>query len=163
MNALLVLEGMSSTEDTNFLVAHHPLLHIGCFNGAIMTMDWTMQNSLSPTTLDRVSAIFSGHMHWLQVLAVGHGGTKLFNSSIDEELYPHIRLVVGEPEIYLATIERGYTMNEFGYAIMERNDDLNYDVTFYVFNQTTREILEMEDHSKGTSQRDRLIIRSVQQ
>jgi hypothetical protein len=28
MNALLVLEGMSSTEDTNFLVAHHPLLHI---------------------------------------------------------------------------------------------------------------------------------------
>lgn len=52
MNAMLVLEGMSSTEDTNFLVAHHPLLHIGCFNGAIMTMDWTMQNSLSPTTLD---------------------------------------------------------------------------------------------------------------
>ena len=115
-----------------------------------------MQNSLSPTTLDRVSAIFSGHMHWLQVLefndnalppqlTVGHGGTKLFNSSIDEELYPHIRLVVGEPEIYSATIERGYTMNKFGYAIMERNDELNYDVTFYVFNQTTREVLEMED------------------
>jgi hypothetical protein len=68
MNAMMVLEGMSSTKDTNFLVAHHPLLHVGCFNGAIMTMDWTMQNSLSPTTLDRVSAIFSGHMHWLQVL-----------------------------------------------------------------------------------------------
>ena len=76
---------------------------------------------------------------------VGHGGTKLFNSSIDEELYPHIRLVVGEPEIYSATIKRGYTMNKFGYAIMERNDELNYDVTFYVFNQTTREVLEMED------------------
>lgn len=111
-----------------------------------------MQNSLSPTTLDRVSAIFSGHMIGFKIfrrctptqLTVGHGGTKLFNSSIDEELYPHIRLVVGKPEIYSATIERGYTMNKFKYAIMERNGDLNYDDTFYVFNETTREILEMD-------------------
>lgn len=67
------------------------------------TLDWTLQQYLDPSTLDRVSGVVAGHMHWLEVLAfenedlpvqlvVGHGGTKvclfIYLFCFEKEMYP---------------------------------------------------------------------------
>jgi hypothetical protein len=59
------IEDLSTERDTNFYVGHRPLLAIGCNWTDIVTLDWTLQQSLSQNTLHRISAIISGHMHWL--------------------------------------------------------------------------------------------------
>jgi hypothetical protein len=53
-------------------------------------LDWTFEQSLGSTTLDRISACISGHMHWFEVLkfvndilppqlVVGNGKLSLFS------------------------------------------------------------------------------------
>lgn len=59
------IEELSAERETNFYVGHRPVLGIGCNYTSIVTLDWTLQQSLGPTTLDRISGIISGHMHWL--------------------------------------------------------------------------------------------------
>lgn len=56
------IEEMSLEADTNFYLGHRPIFGIGCNNGSIATLDWTLQQSLGRSTLDRISATFSGHM-----------------------------------------------------------------------------------------------------
>lgn len=56
------IEQMSLQSDTNFYLGHRPIFGIGCNNGTIAALDWTLQQSLGRTTLDRISATFSGHM-----------------------------------------------------------------------------------------------------
>eukprot|EP00804_Cyclotella_cryptica_P008753 CCRYP_018463-RB/>CCRYP_018463-RB protein AED:0.03 eAED:0.03 QI:300/1/1/1/0.66/0.5/4/814/481 len=56
------IEVMSLESDNNFYIGHRPLFGISCNNGTVVTLDWTLQQSLGPTTLNRISAIFSGHM-----------------------------------------------------------------------------------------------------
>jgi hypothetical protein len=147
------LEAMSAERDTNFFVTHHPVLAIACNDTEIIVEDWTLQQALGSNTLDRVSAIISGHQHWLQVLefnddalpaqlVVGHGGTKMIPNFVDQDSLARIKLEVGQPELNIAaTVKRGITMSQFGYGIMERNDDnMDYDVTFYGLDETTREV-----------------------
>lgn len=56
------IKRMTLDADTNFYLGHRPIFGIGCSNGSIATLDWTLQQSLGRTTLDRISATFSGHM-----------------------------------------------------------------------------------------------------
>lgn len=56
------MEKYSQNYGTNFYVGHRPLLGLGCNEGEFVTLDWTLQQSLGPNTLDRISAIISGHM-----------------------------------------------------------------------------------------------------
>ncbi|KAL3765302.1 hypothetical protein ACHAW5_006087 [Stephanodiscus triporus] len=146
------LEAMSAERDTNFFVTHHPILAIACNDTEIIVEDWTLQQALHSNTLDRVSAIISGHQHWLQVLefnddalpaqlVVGHGGTKLIPNWVNQDSLTRIKLEVGQPELNIvATVKRGITMSQFGYGIMERNDGMDYDVTFYGLDETTRKV-----------------------
>jgi hypothetical protein len=59
------IEELSQERETNFYVGHRPIFGIGCDNTSIVTLDWTLQQSLGPTTLDRISGLITGHMHWL--------------------------------------------------------------------------------------------------
>lgn len=82
---------------------------------------------------------------WLEVLqfdndelpaqmVVGNGGTKLIDNYINQSSIPYIDLKVGNPEYGIqARVKRGLTLKEFGYSIMERDDDGAYEVKFYIF------------------------------
>jgi hypothetical protein len=59
---LQTMEKYSQNYETNFYVGHRPLFGLGCNEGEFVALDWTLQQSLGPNTLDRVSAIISGHM-----------------------------------------------------------------------------------------------------
>jgi hypothetical protein len=56
------IEKLSFEAETNFYIGHRPLLGIGCNNGTVVSLDWTLQQSLGPSTLNRIAAIFSGHV-----------------------------------------------------------------------------------------------------
>ena len=155
--AMEYIESLSLERETNFLVSHHPFLAIACNDTEIITADWTLvQQALGSNTLDRVSAVISGHQHWFQLLefdsdalpvqlVVGHGGTKLINNYVNQDSLSRIRLEVGRPELGMsATVKRGITKSKFGYGIMERNARMGYDVAFYALDQTTHEV-GMED------------------
>jgi hypothetical protein len=154
--AMEYIESLSLERETNFLVSHHPFLAIACNDTEIITADWTLQQALGSNTLDRVSAVISGHQHWFQLLefdgdalpaqlVVGHGGTKLIKNYVNQDSLSRIRLDVGRPELGMsATVKRGITKSQFGYGIMERNAHMGYDVAFYALDQTTREV-GMED------------------
>ena len=85
------IEELSQGRENNFYVGHRPILGIGCNYTDIVTLDWTLQESLGPNTLDRISALITGHMHWLEVLefednvlpaqmVVGNGGTMMIEN-----------------------------------------------------------------------------------
>ena len=57
-----LIETYSQEYDTNFYVGHRPILGIGCDGGKVVTLDWTLQQSLGLTTLDRISGLITGHM-----------------------------------------------------------------------------------------------------
>jgi hypothetical protein len=63
------IEKMSLESDTNFYLGHRPIFGIGCNNGTVVTLDWTLQQSLGLTTLDRISATFHGHIQYVAKLA----------------------------------------------------------------------------------------------
>jgi hypothetical protein len=107
--AMEYIESLSLERETNFLVSHHPFLAIACNDTEIITADWTLQQALGSNTLDRVSAVISGHQHWFQLLefdgdalpaqlVVGHGGTKLIKNYVNQDSLSRIRLNVGRPE-----------------------------------------------------------------
>lgn len=56
------IEHLAMQADTNFFLGHRPLFGLGCDNGTIVTLDWTLQQSLGPSSLDQISATFHGHM-----------------------------------------------------------------------------------------------------
>ena len=60
------IEQYSQNYATNFYVGHRPILGIGCNAGELVTLDWTLQQALGPSTLDRISAIITGHMQYVQ-------------------------------------------------------------------------------------------------
>ena len=67
-------------------------------------------------------------------MVVGNGGTKLIDNYINQSSIPYIDLKVGNPEYGIqARVKRGLTLKEFGYSIMERDDDGAYEVKFYIF------------------------------
>eukprot|EP00965_Chrysotila_dentata_P008433 274502-Pleurochrysis_carterae.AAC.2 len=55
------LEDWSQSHDTNFYASHRPLFAVACDGDHMNVLDWTMQQSLGPHTLDRVSAAIAGH------------------------------------------------------------------------------------------------------
>ncbi|CAB9501988.1 ser Thr protein phosphatase family protein [Seminavis robusta] len=143
----------SLTHDTNFYVAHRPVFGIGCDGDEMATLDWTMQQAMRNHTLDRVSACINGHMHWLEALefedyalpnqlVVGHGGTKLIDNYVNQDIFDGgVRLEVGKNGHLQGTVKSGFSQAEMvGYAVMERNDDLSYTVTFKGYNVTTDEM-----------------------
>ena len=137
------IEELSQSHSTNFYVGHRPIFGIGCNNGTYVTLDWTLQQSLGETTLNFISGIITGHMHWLEVLqfeddklppqmVVGHGGTQLIRNYVNQSAMPFLRLEVGKPEYNITgTVERGLTESNFGYGIMERTAAGDYEVTFH--------------------------------
>jgi len=136
------IEFLSLDRETNFYVGHRPVLGIGCNYTDVVTLDWTLQQSLTNTTFDRISALITGHMHWLEVLefednvlpaqmVVGNGGTMMIENKIDQSSIPYINLTVGKEEYGIhGRVKRGITKSAFGYGIMERQDDLSYEVKF---------------------------------
>jgi len=146
------VETFSQTHNNNFYVGHRPVLGIGCNSSHVVTLDWTLQQSLGPTTLDRISGIITGHMHWLQALqfdndslpaqlVVGNGGTKLIQNYINQSSISYIDLYVGKPEYNIkGRIQKGITMSEFGFGIMERSDGGGYDVTFHTWREDSRSV-----------------------
>ncbi|KAL7532817.1 hypothetical protein ACHAWF_004252 [Thalassiosira exigua] len=48
--------------DTNFYVGHRPILGVGCNASQLASLDWTLQQSLGPNTLDGFNALITGHM-----------------------------------------------------------------------------------------------------
>lgn len=56
------IESLSQSYETNFYVGHRPILGIGCNASQIVTLDWTLQQSLGPTTLNRINGLITGHM-----------------------------------------------------------------------------------------------------
>ena len=137
-----VIEVLSQNRESNFYVGHRPVLGIGCNYTSVVTLDWTLQQSLGPNTLDRISALITGHMHWLEVLefednvlpaqlVVGNGGTMMIENKINQSSIPYINLTVGKEEYGIqGRVKRGLTKSEFGYGIMERQEDMHYEVYF---------------------------------
>lgn len=55
----------------------------------------------------------------------------MIENKIDQSSIPYIDLKVGRPEYNIqGRVKRGLTKKQFGYGIMERKVDGNYDVTF---------------------------------
>ena len=153
--AMVVLRNLSLAYDTNFYVSHRPIFAIACNDTEIATLDWTIQQSLQPHTLDRVSAAVGGHMHWLEALTfvnqslpsqivVGHGGTKHIPNYVNQDAIPGIELVVGRDGIYRGVVESGITSSDkFGFGLMERDDKGDYSVKFLGLDTDTSELVEL--------------------
>uniref|UniRef100_A0A7S4B6Q2 Calcineurin-like phosphoesterase domain-containing protein n=2 Tax=Chrysotila carterae TaxID=13221 RepID=A0A7S4B6Q2_CHRCT len=114
------LEDWSQSHDTNFYASHRPLFAVACDGDHMNVLDWTMQQSLGPHTLDRVSAAIAGHMHWFEALSfenqglpaqivVGNAGTDLIKNYVNQETLPTIELRVGVDDAYTARVEAGIT------------------------------------------------------
>ena len=136
------LEAAAMNFDTNFYVSHHPLFAIACNASHMVTLDWTMQMALSPMTLDRVSAMIGGHMHWFGAFSfenqtlpaqvvVGNGGTMLIDNYVNQDALPFVRLEVGQGGMYQGTVESGITSSNFGFGIMQRHANDSYTTDFY--------------------------------
>jgi len=129
---------LSQSHATNFLLSHRPVLGLACNGTHFVKIDWTLQEALMnktesllfidgdrplvPHTIDRVSAIFSGHMHWFQgyffdsdemppQIVVGNGGTKLLPKYIPEHSADNLH-IFGR-RIYRAIVE-----SNFGYSLL---------------------------------------------
>lgn len=60
---------------------------------------------------------------------------------IDQSSIPYIDLKVGKPEYRIeGRVKRGITKSQFGYGIMERQEDLSYEVQFKVWQPSTRRL-----------------------
>ena len=70
-------------------------------------------------------------------MVVGNGGTMMIENKIKQSSIPFVDLKVGKEEYNLqARVKRGLTMSEFGYGVMERQEDnKSYEVKFNVYNQ----------------------------
>lgn len=150
------LRNESLSYETNFYSSHRPIFAIACNATTIVTLDWTVQESLAPDTLDRVSAAIGGHMHWLEALSfvndtlphqivVGNGGTKLIENYVNQDAIPGVVLEVGRDRSYTGVVEKGITSSAYGFGIMERNDETgDYDVTFYNLDMKTQELVDVD-------------------
>ena len=135
-------EKLSQNYETNFYASHHPVFAVACNDTTMVDLDWTMQQSIGPSTLDRVSAIISGHMHWLSALSfenhqlpdqivVGHGGTNLIDNPVNQDALVGLQIRAGKNKIHQGTVRAGITTSEmFGFGVLERNDEGDYDVYF---------------------------------
>jgi hypothetical protein len=151
------LHKLSLNYSTNFFAAHHPIFAIACNGSLLQSTDWTMQQSLSNHTLDRVSAIFSGHMHWLLSLSykggalphqivVGHGGTDMIKNYINQDAWPGIVVQVGaNTSRFMGIVESGLSAADmYGYAVMERNSSNGrYHVKFRSLNMSMMEMVTL--------------------
>lgn len=70
-------------------------------------------------------------------MVVGNGGTMMIENKIKQSSIPYVDLKVGKEEYNLqARVKRGLTMSQFGYSVMERQEDnKSYEVKFNVYNQ----------------------------
>ena len=151
------IEQLSKQRDNNFYVGHRPLFAIACNKTTYVTLDWTLQQSLSKNTLNRISGIINGHMHWGHALefqdnelpaqmVVGNGGTRLIpKNNVNQSAIPLMELRVGQNQQIRGRVKRGYTMTKFGYAVMDRQDDddgkpVEYEVTFKTYNEMTKKM-----------------------
>ena len=73
-------------------------------------------------------------------MVVGNGGTMMIENKIKQSSIPYVDLKVGKEEYNLqARVKRGLTMSQFGYSVMERQEDnKSYEVKFNVYNQDAR-------------------------
>ena len=156
--AFAEMETWTKTFDTNFYLSHRPVFAIGCDFDQYITADWTIQQALSKHTLDRVSAMVGGHMHWFQGLAfedealpaqlvVGNGGTKLIPNLVNQAAIPTMKLEVGRDGAYQGKVRKGLTASQFGFTIMTRNADGSYRFRSRAYDdvsETMVNIFEME-------------------
>jgi hypothetical protein len=156
--AFELMESTSQAYETNFYVAHRPVFAVACNNTDMVTLDWTMQQSLGKNTLDRISAMIGGHMHWLEALkfidqelpaqiVVGHGGTELINDYVDQDTLPFLLVKAGKDLMYQGRVESGLTdASKFGFGIMERFDDGSYATKFMSLDMSSMKLVELDYH-----------------
>lgn len=148
------LAGKAATHKTNFFAAHRPVFAVACNSSFLATEDWTMQQSLSATTLDRVSAIVSGHMHWLEVLAyenealptqivVGNGGTEMIPNYINQSVWPYVEIQAGG--VYTGRVRKGLSSSSnFGFCLLERDGNGDYDLTCKNLDTTSGDLVDVD-------------------
>merc|ERR1719401_718684 len=138
------LWNFSKAHETNFLLSHRPVFAVACNGSAFIKMDWTLQQASIPETMDlnwgsrppvhsrtleRISTIISGHMHWFEALqfqnyglptqlVVGNGGTKL----IPNYMEAHEGGLVGL-RVLGHQINRSAVNSRFGFTTMTRGED----------------------------------------
>lgn len=88
-------------------------------------------------------------MHWRETVTfqknrlppqiiVGNSGTDLVSNYIIDRSLDGLRLEVGQGSVIQVTIEEGEPdSSAFGYAVMERNASLDYNVVFRGLNMST--------------------------
>lgn len=145
---MIQLAAMAERYETNIILTHRPLFAVGCNNTEMVSLDWTLERAISPSFLTNVSGVISGHMHWLEVvefqnmtlptqIVVGHGGTKLIPNYVNPDVFSSLELVVGYQDEIAAKVSKGFSNStSFGYGVIVRNSDGDYDVTFCNYDQT---------------------------
>merc|ERR1719203_988940 len=94
-------------------------------------------------------------MHWLEILqyanqelptqiVVGHGGTTLIQNYVDQTVFPHLELHVGSKQQQLkGRVLEGLTSSSmFGFAIMERSQEGDYDMSFLGLDMKTNVMVQ---------------------
>lgn len=127
-----IREMSSKSDTTNFYLGHRPIFGIACNDTKLLSMDWTLQCSLACDTLQGISALFSGHMHWRESISfsnnllppqiiVGHGGTDLVENYIIDRSLDGLSLEVGRNSQISVTIEEGDPdSSAYGYGVLQR-------------------------------------------
>ncbi|CAJ1432040.1 unnamed protein product [Effrenium voratum] len=129
------LENMKLPNVTNFLLSHHPIFGIRCNKGRYESCEWTLQQALTTSTLNGISATIHGHVHWFQGLefsglpnhlVVGNGGTLLRNYTGPEHGASGMELVLSGRSV---PVTRAFTKGVFGYSSLAL--DGSYSFTAY--------------------------------
>ena len=146
-----VYQMSSESDKTNIYLGHRPIFGIACNDTKILSMDWTLQCSLACSTFDKISALFSGHMHWRETISftnnllppqivVGHGGTDLVDNYIIDRSLDGLKLEVGRNSQISVTVEEGEPdSSAYGYAVLQSREkrEGGYTVRFRGIDMTT--------------------------
>ena len=67
------------------------------------------------------------------LILAGNGGTKMIRNYINQQSIPSIDLHIHKQDYTIAgKVKKGFTLTQFGYSIMERNNAGAYQVNFHV-------------------------------
>jgi hypothetical protein len=147
--SLKLIQKLSAESETNFLVSHRSLFGVFCSQAQLFTSNGGMHAALggNVSLLDSISGVFSGHHKVLQVMEfvnntlpfqviLGNGGTKVDDLVVDPDLLSSVVLQVGEMSVPVA---RTLSTNaQHGFALMERNSEGSYDLSFYGLDPVAR-------------------------
>jgi len=111
--------------DNAWFVTHHPFWGIGEYEGELFMIDDTLQAASGNVLTGGINLVLSGHIHFFELLNFeGNRQPQLIIGMSGTEVDSTVTTPFPGLEIGGATVNEGFNLNEFGFALMELKGDV---------------------------------------